>query len=411
MMEESFFEGDLSAPDPIPDAGIEAAVNLLRDGRLFRYGEDRNAAPEAALLEEEFAAYLNRQYCLGVNSGGCALFIALKAVGVEHGDKVLMNAFTLAPVPGAIAHAGAEAVIVDIDDRYVIDIDDLDRKAGASGARFLMLSYMRGHIPDMDALMEVCTRRGLAVIEDCAHTMGAGWNGRLTGTFGAVGCFSTQTFKHINSGEGGLIVSDDDDIAARAVLFSGSYMLYAQHCARPPLEVFDRHRYYTPNFSMRMSGLVAAILRSQLPVLDERNACWRKIYSTLEPMIAAIDHLRMPIRPEKEEFVPSSLQFAIEGIADEQIQKFLEYADTHGVHVKWFGAREPIGFTSRHNHWQYLAGHNSTEVTNADRELHRLCDIRLPAWLTQADCTTIAAVLGEAMKNVISNHQVPTIRN
>lgn len=396
--EGTVFDGDLSAPDPIPEAGIEAAVRLMRDGRLFRYGEDRNSAPEAAALEEEFAAYAGRKYCLGVNSGGCSLFIALKAVGLEHGDKVLMNAFTLAPVPGAIAHAGAEMVFVDIDDDYKIDIEDLDRKAAASGARFLMLSYMRGHIPDMDAVMAVCTRRGLTVIEDCAHTMGAGWNGRLTGTFGAVGCFSTQTFKHINSGEGGLIVTDDDDIAARAVLLSGSYMLYAQHRARPSLEVFERHRYNTPNCSMRMSGLVAAILRSQLPVLEERNTRWREIYDSLEPLIDGIDHLRMPKRPEMEEFVPSSLQFSVEDLSDERIKTFLDYADAHGVHVKWFGNQEPIGFTSRHDHWRYLAGHNSTDVPNADRVLHGLCDIRLPVWLGETDCKTIATVLGEAME-------------
>ncbi|MFP6730679.1 MAG: aminotransferase class I/II-fold pyridoxal phosphate-dependent enzyme [Alphaproteobacteria bacterium] len=395
--EETIFEGDLSAPDPIPETGIEAAVRLMRDGRLFRYGEDRNSAPEAAALEEEFAQYAGRKYCLGVNSGGCSLFIALKAVGVETGDKVLMNAFTLAPVPGAVVHAGAEAVFIDIDDNYRIDIEDLDRKAAASDARVLMLSYMRGHIPDMDAVMAVCTRRGLIVIEDCAHTMGAGWNGRLTGTFGAVGCFSTQTFKHINSGEGGLIVTDDDDIAARAVLYSGSYMLYAQHRARPPLEAFERHRYNTPNCSMRMSGLVATILRSQLPVLDERNKRWREIYDSLEPLIDNIDHLGMPKRPKKEEFVPSSLQFSVEDLSDERIKAFLDYADDHGVHVKWFGNPEPIGFTSRHDHWRYLAGHNSTDVPNADRVLHGLCDIRLPVWLTAADCKAIATVLGEAM--------------
>ena len=129
---------------------------------------------------------MGMHYAVGVNSGGCALFLALKAAGVEPGDRVLVNAFTLAPVPGAIAHAGAAATLVDVTDAYVIDIDDLDRKAATSGARFLMLSYMRGHIPDMDALMQVCRRHKLIVIEDCAHTMGARWDGRLSGTFGDV---------------------------------------------------------------------------------------------------------------------------------------------------------------------------------------------------------------------------------
>ena len=130
-----------------------------------------------------------------------------------------------------------------------------------------------------------CIFCGELVIEDCAHTMGASWSGRPTGTFGDVACFSTQTFKHINSGEGGLLVTDNEDFAARAMLRSGSYMLYSQHGARPGLEVFDRHRLTTPNCSMRMSNLVAAILRPQLPLIEERNNRWRAIYDRLAPMI------------------------------------------------------------------------------------------------------------------------------
>lgn len=389
------FTGDLSAPDPIPEDGIDAATRLMRDGRLFRYGEDRGSIPEAAMLEEEFAAYMGMKYCVGVNSGGCALYLALKSVGVEHGDKVLLNAFTLAPVPGAIDHAGGQAVLVDIDQRFVIDIDDLDRKAEASGAKFLMLSYMRGHIPDMDRLMAVCEKHELTVIEDCAHTMGAGWDGRLTGTFGAVACFSTQTFKHVNSGEGGLLVTNNEDIAARAILRSGSYMLYAQHRARPDMDVFDKFRATTPNCSMRMSGLVASILRPQLTELDARNRAWRHMYDVLAPMIDAIDHLSMPVRPKQEGFVPSSLQFMISGIDDTRTLRFLSEADTHGVHVKWFGAETPVGFTSRHEHWAYLSGEG--DVPTADAVLHGLCDIRLPLWLSDDDCAVIAGVLREAM--------------
>lgn len=393
------FTGDLSAPEPIPEAGIETAVGLMRDGRLFRYGEDRNSLPEAALLEQEFAAFLGRKYCVGINSGGCALFVALRAAGVVPGEKVLVNAFTLAPVPGAITHAGADPVFVDITDRTVIDIDDLERKAKASGAKFLLLSYMRGHMPDMDDVMAVCSRLGLTVIEDCAHTMGAGWDGRLSGTYGVAACFSTQTFKHINSGEGGLLVTDDDDLAAQAILLSGSYMLYRQHRARPSDAVFERHRYSTPNCSMRMSSLVASILRPQLAVLEKSNEKWRWIYRHLARRLGDVDHIRLPERPEKEHFVPSSLQFFLDGLSDRQVGRFVESADAHGVHVKWFGRAEPTGFTSRHDHWRYVG--SATEVPAADRILHGLCDLRLPLWLGERECETIAAVLRDAIADAV----------
>jgi len=389
------FAGDLSAPDPIPEAGIEAAVNLLKDGRLFRYGEDRHGIPEAALLEQEFADYIGRHYCVATNSGGCALFVALKAAGVGPGDKVLVNAFTLAPVPGAIRHANAQAVLVDINDRLVIDTDDLERKAKSSGARYLMLSYMRGHVPDVPAVIEVCDRHGITVIEDCAHTMGATWAGRQTGTFGKIGCFSAQTFKQINSGEGGLLVTDDEDIAARAILLSGSYMLYEQHRARPPMEVFERHRYEMPNCSMRMSGLAAAILRSQLPLLNERNERWRHIYDVLADDLRGIPEIALPHRPAEENFAPTSLQFVIaeDSLNDDQIVIFVQEAAARGVHLKWFGAPDPIGFTSRHDHWRYIDEADGGDAPNADRILHGLCDLRLPLWLSDEDCHAIAAVL------------------
>lgn len=399
------FEKDLSAPEPIPEAAIEAAVALMRDGRLFRYGEMRGGLAETALLEEEFAARIGRRYALGLNSGGCAIFVALKAAGVAPGDRVLVNAFTLAPVPGAIVHAGAEAVLVDITDAYTIDPDDLDRKAAGSDARFLLLSHMRGHVPDMEAVTDICRRHGLILIEDCAHTLGADWDGRPTGTFGRVACFSTQTFKHMNSGEGGFLVTDDDDLAAKAVLLSGSYMLYEQHRSRPDREVFERHKYVTPNFSMRMSGLVAAILRPQLASIDERVARWREIHRYLAPRIESIDHIRIPPRPDKEGFVPSSLQFDITDLGTEEIGRFIETSARDGVDVKWFGGANPVGFTSRHDHWRYLGG--SIDVPRADGILMGLCDMRLPLWLTRTDCDQVAAVLRQSMAEAMEARASP----
>ncbi|MCP4328616.1 MAG: aminotransferase class I/II-fold pyridoxal phosphate-dependent enzyme [Alphaproteobacteria bacterium] len=367
----------------------------MRDGRLFRYGEDRAGLPEAALLEQEFAAYLGIRYVVGVNSGGCAIFLALKAAGVGPGDKVLVNAFTLAPVPGAVAHAGAESILVDITENYVVDLDDLERKAATSGARYFLLSYTRGHVPDMDRVGEVCQRHELTLIEDCAHTMGAGWDGRMTGTFGAAGCFSTQTFKHINSGEGGLLATDDDDLAARAIIMSGAYWLYGQNAARPPIEVFEKYKYTTPNFSMRMSNLVAAVLRPQLALMDERTASWRTNYRRLADLLRAIDHIAVPERPAKEDAVPSSIQFSVTGLRADQIEDFIAICERQGIHVKWFGGREPVGFTSSYEHWRYIEA--TPELRSSRRVLDGLCDMRIPLSLSEDDCRTIAAILREAI--------------
>ena len=100
-----------------------------------------------------------------------------------------------------------------------MDAEDLDRKAAASGAKVLLMSYMRGHVPDMDAVMDVVRKHNLIFIEDCAHAYETRWNGQLLGTFGEIGCFSTQSSKGLSAGEGGLFVTNNDEYAAKAVLY------------------------------------------------------------------------------------------------------------------------------------------------------------------------------------------------
>ena len=208
------FRGSFTQQEPIPEEGIEAAVRVMRSGRLHRYNTAAGELSETALLEQEFAAQMGKKYCLSVASGGYAMATALRAVGVKPGDRVLTNAFTLAPVPGAIAAVGGVPVFVGVTGQLVIDLEDLAAKADQ--AKVLLLSHMRGHLADMEALMRLCDEAGIVVIEDCAHTMGAAWNGVLSGTQGKVGCYSCQTYKHVNSGEGGLFVTDDAEVAARA---------------------------------------------------------------------------------------------------------------------------------------------------------------------------------------------------
>ncbi|MGI9368185.1 MAG: DegT/DnrJ/EryC1/StrS family aminotransferase, partial [Ruegeria sp.] len=162
------FTGSFTQQESIPEEAIEAAIAVMRHGRLHRYNVAQGELGETALLEQEFASQMGARFCLAVASGGYALATALRAVGVKPGDPVLTNAFTLAPVPGAIASVGAQPVFVGVTDALTIDLDDLALKAGQ--ARVLMLSHMRGHLCDMDRLMQICDSAGVIVIEDCAHT-------------------------------------------------------------------------------------------------------------------------------------------------------------------------------------------------------------------------------------------------
>ncbi|GLS87267.1 aminotransferase DegT [Cypionkella aquatica] len=389
-MTQEVFGGSFTQQEPIPEAGIEAAIAVLRHGRLHRYNTAAGEIAEAALLEEEFANLMGAKYCLAVASGGYALGCALRAVGVVAGDAVLTNAFTLAPVPGSIASVGARPVFVEITDQLVLDFDDLAAKAVSSGAKVLMLSHMRGHLCDMQALVALCARLGVLIIEDCAHTMGAAWKGVASGRSGVIGCYSMQTYKHINAGEGGFLISDDAAVMARAVLLSGSYMLYGRHRAAPPIEAFEAVRMQVPNVSGRMDNLRAAILRPQLGLLADRVARWAERYQALEAGLDGVPGLRLVARPAEETYVGSSFQFLLPGWSEARIGALLGRVLARGVELKWFGAADPVAFTSRYQHWGYAAPQS---LPQTDRILAGLIDMRVPLTFSVADCAQIARII------------------
>ena len=384
------FTGSFTQQEPIPEAGIEAAVAVLRSGRLHRYNTAPGEVAETVLLEEEFAALTGAKYCLAVASGGYALGCALRAVGVGPGEPVLTNAFTLAPVPGSIAAIGARPIFVEVTENLTLDFYDLTAKAHSTGARVLMLSHMRGHLCDMEALVALCDRLGVIIIEDCAHTMGAAWNGVPSGRQGRVGCYSMQTYKHINSGEGGFLVTDDAEVAARAILLSGSYMLYGKHRAAPPEEVFQRIRLEIPNVSGRMDNLRAAILRPQLPLLADRVARWEARYRRLEAGLAGTPGLVLTTRPEAETFVGSSFQFRLPDWSPARVGAFLSRTLARGVELKWFGATDPVAFTSRYQHWAYA---QPQSLPKTDAILAGLIDMRVPLTFSLEDCDQIACII------------------
>jgi dTDP-4-amino-4,6-dideoxygalactose transaminase len=399
-MARAHFAKSFTQQLPIPDDAIEAAVEVMRSGRLHRYNTAPGEDSETMKLEREFALWQGQPYCLAVASGGQAMAIAMRAAGVVPGDWVLTNGFTLAPVPGAIAAVGGKSVLVEITPDLVIDLDDLAAKAQSTGARFLLLSHMRGHLCDMDRLMQIATDQSITIIEDCAHTMGARWNGKLSGSFGIAGCFSTQTYKHMNSGEGGLLASDNAEFMARATILSGSYMLYERHGAGPSADVYGDIRLDTPNCSARMDNLRAAILRPQLRQIEQSIADWNARHDLVAKMLSASNRVHLPTRPAAEAYVGSSIQFCLPGIAPKEAQAFVDGLAAKGVEVKWFGAAQPVGFTSAHQSWRYVA---AQDLPNTDNILSGLFDMRLPLTFDLEDCTLLADHILDAVANLSSN--------
>ncbi len=382
------FTGSFTQQESIPEAGIEAALAVLRHGRLHRYNTTAGELSETALLEQEYAQYVGAKYCLAVASGGYAMATALRALGVGYSDKVLSNAFTLAPVPGAIAAVGAQPVFVGVTEGLTIDLDDLGVKLDQ--ANVLLLSHMRGHICDMDRLMAMCDTAGVKVVEDCAHTMGASWNGVPSGRAGAIGCYSCQTYKHINSGEGGFLVTDDPELAAKSIMMSGSYMLFERHLAAPDVEVFADIKYEMPNISGRMDNLRAAILRPQIVDLATQCQRWNDRYYALEVGFRDIPGLSVVERAPQEIIVGSSIQFLLLDWSEDAVVEVVARCLRRGVELKWFGAAEPVAFTSRYDSWKFA---NPVQMPASDRILRGVVDMRVPLTFSIEDCKLIARII------------------
>jgi len=388
---QTSFEKSFTQQEPISEAAIEKAVAVMRTGKLHRYNTAPGEESEAALLEREFAASIGADFCLACASGGYAIHIALKACGAQSGDTIITNAFTLAPVPGAIDNAGCKAALVEIDDNYCVDLSHLEQVMQNTGSKIFLISHMRGHLADMDRVVELCEKYKVSLIEDCAHTMGAFWNGKPSGSFGMAACFSTQTYKHINSGEGGFLTTNNNEVIAKAIVHSGSYMLFDRHGTVPDQSVFDDIKLDTPNYSGRMDNMRAAILREQLKSLDQNCRRWNELYVAAEAGLRKSNGITLSQRSEKETYVGSSIQFRVDAL--DEVDDFMQRCAARGVELKWFGNKDPNGFTSRYDSWRYLG--EAPTLPNTIKVLERTFDMRLPLTFTISDMATITDIIVE----------------
>lgn len=379
--------------EPIPEAAMAEVTRLLSSGDLFRYTAPENAP--VSLLEQEFAALLGAKYALAVSSCSAALFLSLMALDLPENAKVLIPAFTFAAVPSSVVHAHCTPILVECGENYRIDLTDFEAKL--PGADAVIISHMRGHTSDMDAIMSLCAEAGVPVIEDAAHSLGTTWKGRNIGTIGAIGCFSFQSYKLINAGEGGILITNDADLVARAIIMSGAYEHSWQKHAIPS-DVMQTWQNKLPLYNLRLSNLSAAIIRPQLNELARRVRDGRRNHDHVAAILNASPWLNVPDPLEGEERAPDSIQFNLENMDDTQISAFSAAAASLGIKVQIFG-RSTDNARAFWN-WQFLEQPQDLPKTRA--MLMHACDVRLPARLTVEECSIIADAVVAAAEDAIA---------
>ncbi len=378
---------NLTAAEGIPDSVMGEVDRILRTGDLFRYSADHSPV---ALLEAEFAQVLGSKFALAVSSCSAALFLSLKALGLPRDSKILVPAFTFAAVPSSVVHADCIPLLCDCGDDYRIDLEDFEKKLPEVDA--VIISHMRGHTSDMDAIMALCDAADIPVIEDAAHSLGTTWNDRNIGTLGKVGCFSFQSYKLLNAGEGGIMITDDEDLIAQAVIMSGAYEHNWQK--HPVLHTaFAKWQNKLPLYNLRLNTLSAALIRPQLDALPDRVKNGRRNHDHVATILEGCQWIAVPNSLPPEQRAPDSIQFNLLKMTDLQVDDFTGQAAILGLKVEVFGR-------SRDNarafwNWDFL--NNNPDQPKTRAMLNRACDVRLPSRLSLEECDAVAQTILDAI--------------
>ncbi len=244
------------------------------------------AGTQVRAFEAAFAAYLGVEHAVATSSGTTALQVALEALGIGPGDRVVTTPFTFVATSNAILHAGATPVFVDVDPvTFSLDPDAVER-AAADGARAVLCVHLYGLPCDLTPMLEIRRRHGMLLIEDCAQAHGAKYHDRRVGTFGDAAIFSFYPSKNMTTGEGGMVVTGSADTVHRARLLVN----VGQNGS-------SDYSYETIGYNYRMTDIAAALGLGQLERLDEANRVRRTNARRLTEAFARLAWLTPPAEP------------------------------------------------------------------------------------------------------------------
>lgn len=259
---------------------LELVNEVVTSGNWWRMTGNK-----VSTFEQKFAEYHNTKYCLGVSNGTVALELAMATLDIGSGDEVIVPANTFISTITAVIYCNAKPVVVDVDpDNYCIDVNKI-REALTPRTKAIIPVHMAGHVCNMDEICKIAKENNLYVIEDASHAHGAEWNGKKVGTFGDVATFSCQNGKLMTSGEGGVILTNNEDI------YENAYLIHTG--GRPKGDKLYRHILLGSNY--RLSEVQAALLIAQLERLPELSIKRDENAKKLDEMMCKIEGIRPQI--------------------------------------------------------------------------------------------------------------------
>jgi len=333
--------------DVLVDDELRSLVDEVVDSGWWSMG------PRVGEFEAAFAELTHTTHAFAVANGTAALHLALLAAGCGPGDEVILPSLNFVAAANAIGHTGATPVFCDIVGTDDLNLDPADLEAAVTPATKAVLLLHYGGFPcDIAAVRALAAERGLIVIEDAAHAPGASWHGEPCGSLGSVGCFSFFSNKNLPVGEGGMIVTDDDDLAERLRLLRSHGMTTL---------TWEKHRGHAASydvvaqgFNYRLDEIRAAIGLRQLSRLPEENAQRRAIAATYRDRLADVEDISMPFGAVADgtttaqhlavALVPAERRDDVrQGLSERRIQTSVHYPPIHLFsYYRELGSRRPL---------------------------------------------------------------------
>ncbi len=310
-------------------------MEVLHSGIWWRGGFEDPKQSKVVQFEDAFARYQQARHGIAVTNGTQALECALKAAGVEAGDEVIVPALTFVATATAVCLVNAVPVFADVDPAtYNMDPDSVESLI-SDKTRAIMPVHNGGYPADMDRIMAIAQKHNLMVIEDCAHAHGSEWKGRRVGAIGHLGGFSLQMGKALTCGEGGIVLTNDDELAEKAY----SFHHIGRISGRP---FYEFHRVAS---NLRMTEWQAAIALGQLSRLDEQTETRERNAAHLAEGLREIDGVA-PIerdpRVTRWGFYYWNFKFDQEGFDGAHRDKFIKALNAEGVPVGIGAHGQPI---------------------------------------------------------------------